>query len=98
MAKAATHHLMESFSLMEGSGSDARIANVILPMTIDTPMNRQFMPDADFGTWSCPTEIAEEILSWVDGSASPPPPLLCLFFAHARARVGRAWLSNTSVL
>ena len=73
MAKAATHHLMESFSLMEGSGSDARIANVILPMTIDTPMNRQFMPDADFGTWSCPTEIAEEILSWVDGSASPPP-------------------------
>ena len=73
MAKAATHHLMESFSLMEGSGSDARIANVILPMTIDTPMNRQFIPDADFGTWSCPTEIAEEILSWVDGSASPPP-------------------------
>jgi len=32
--------------------------NAILPSTIDTPANRSSMPDADFGTWVKPEQIA----------------------------------------
>jgi hypothetical protein len=31
------------------------------------------MPDADMSTWTCPNEIADEVLSWVDGRETPPP-------------------------
>jgi hypothetical protein len=33
-------------------------------MTIDTPMNRKFMPDADFTSWTKSEDIAEKILEW----------------------------------
>jgi len=33
-------------------------ANAIMPSVIDTPMNREMMPDADFSTWVRPAEIA----------------------------------------
>jgi NAD(P)-dependent dehydrogenase (short-subunit alcohol dehydrogenase family) len=36
--------------------------NAILPGTIDTPRNRADMPDADFGRWVAPDDIAEVIL------------------------------------
>jgi NAD(P)-dependent dehydrogenase (short-subunit alcohol dehydrogenase family) len=35
--------------------------NAVLPSVIDTPANRAAMPDADFGTWVTPDEIAEVI-------------------------------------
>jgi len=37
-------------------------ANVILPGTMDTPANRQAMPDADFSKWLSPKRVAELIL------------------------------------
>ena len=47
MAKAAVHQLVKSLG-KSGSGlpKDA-CALGILPITLDTPMNRKFMPDAD---------------------------------------------------
>lgn len=42
----------------------------ILPTTIDTPSNRKAMPDADFETWTKPTDIAREIGTWIE-----KPPL-----------------------
>ena len=38
--------------------------NAIVPTTIDTPANRMAMPDADFGTWTAPAEIAK-VVSWL---------------------------------
>jgi NAD(P)-dependent dehydrogenase (short-subunit alcohol dehydrogenase family) len=35
--------------------------NAVLPSVIDTPFNRQSMPDADFETWVAPEEIARVI-------------------------------------
>jgi NAD(P)-dependent dehydrogenase (short-subunit alcohol dehydrogenase family) len=35
--------------------------NAVLPSVIDTPFNRQSMPDADFDTWVHPDEIARVI-------------------------------------
>ncbi|MDI9547974.1 MAG: SDR family NAD(P)-dependent oxidoreductase [Chloroflexota bacterium] len=37
-------------------------ANCILPGTIDTPENREAMPDADFSRWVTPESLAEVIL------------------------------------
>lgn len=36
-------------------------ATVIVPSTIDTPANREAMPDADFTKWVAPADIAEGI-------------------------------------
>jgi NAD(P)-dependent dehydrogenase (short-subunit alcohol dehydrogenase family) len=36
--------------------------NAVLPSVIDTPANRASMPDADFGTWVTPAQIAGVIL------------------------------------
>jgi len=36
-------------------------ANAVMPSVIDTPMNREMMPDADHGTWVDPADIAQVI-------------------------------------
>ena len=47
MAKAAVHQLVKSLG-SEGSGlPSGACALGILPVTLDTPMNRKFMPNAD---------------------------------------------------
>ncbi|KAF5902274.1 dihydropteridine reductase, partial [Clarias magur] len=52
MAKAAVHQLCQSLG-GDKSGLPAGAAAVaILPVTLDTPMNRQFMPDADVTSWT----------------------------------------------
>jgi len=38
----------------------------ILPTTIDTPMNRQAMPTADFTKWTKPIDIAKQIGQWIE--------------------------------
>lgn len=37
-------------------------ANAIMPSVIDTPMNREMMPDADHSKWVDPTEIADVVM------------------------------------
>ncbi len=44
----------------------------ILPTTIDTPMNRMAMPQADFGEWTKPVDIAKEIGMWMERPAIRP--------------------------
>jgi NAD(P)-dependent dehydrogenase (short-subunit alcohol dehydrogenase family) len=43
-------------------------ANVILPGTIDTAMNRKFMADADFSKWVQPSSIAS-LITWLVGDS-----------------------------
>ncbi len=38
--------------------------NAIVPTTIDTPANREAMPDADFSAWTPPGEIAK-VVAWL---------------------------------
>ena len=53
------------FRLAELMNDEAKgrhvVTNVIVPSTIDTPQNRQSMPDADFTKWVKPEEIADII-------------------------------------
>jgi len=47
----------------ELAGSKVRV-NAVVPTTIDTPANRAGMPDADFGGWTPPAEIAR-VMCWL---------------------------------
>lgn len=71
MAKAAVHQLTKSLG-SEGSGLPSDSLTVaILPVTLDTPMNRKWMPKADFGTWTPLTYIAELFMKWTKGEVRP---------------------------
>ena len=59
-SKAAAVALMDSLG-EELKGTGVRV-NSILPRIIDTEVNRQAMPDADFSTWPSPEEVARVIL------------------------------------
>jgi NAD(P)-dependent dehydrogenase (short-subunit alcohol dehydrogenase family) len=45
--------------------------NAVLPSVIDTPANRESMPDADFGTWVQPAEIGRVIRFLCSQDSSP---------------------------
>ena len=51
------------------SGAGVR-ANVLLPGVIDTPANREAMPDSDRKGWTAPAEIAEVVRFLVSEEAS----------------------------
>lgn len=70
-SKAATHHLIAS--AVTELPEDATVLGV-LPTTIDTPMNRKFMADADFSTWTKAEDIAEKILEWSNAPNGGRPP------------------------
>lgn len=46
-------------------------ANVVLPSTIDTPANREQMPDADHSKWVPPEQIARVIRFLVSDDSAP---------------------------
>ena len=58
-SKSALIRLTESMSA-ELKDQGIRV-NCVLPSIIDTPDNRQSMPDADFGRWVTPQALAEVI-------------------------------------
>ena len=59
-SKAGVHRLTEALAEeLKGSGVTV---NAVLPSIIDTPVNRADMPDADFGEWVKPAELARIIL------------------------------------
>lgn len=71
MAKSAVHQLTKSLS-EKGSGlPEGSLAVCILPITLDTPMNRKWMAKADFTTWTPPTYVAELLLDWTKGENRP---------------------------
>jgi NAD(P)-dependent dehydrogenase (short-subunit alcohol dehydrogenase family) len=68
-SKAGVMRLTESLA---EELKDANITvNAILPSIIDTPPNRADMPNADFGKWVRPEQLADVILFLVSDAASP---------------------------
>lgn len=67
VGKTAVLRLTESMSAeVKGHGVNV---NCILPGTIDTPANRQAMPNADFSRWVQPEALADVILFLVSDAA-----------------------------
>ncbi|CAG9767142.1 unnamed protein product [Ceutorhynchus assimilis] len=71
VAKAAVHHLTKSLAGKDsGLPSDSTVL-AILPITLDTPMNRKWMPKADFSTWTPLEFIADLFVKWTKGGDRP---------------------------
>ena len=66
--KAALVSLVRTVAL---ENRDAGLtANVVLPGTMDTPLNRKAMPGADFSKWLQPAEVADLVLWLADERAA----------------------------
>jgi NAD(P)-dependent dehydrogenase (short-subunit alcohol dehydrogenase family) len=59
-SKAGVHSLTQS--LADELKGDGVTVNAVLPSIIDTPVNRQDMPKADFATWVAPADLAAVML------------------------------------
>ncbi len=59
-SKSGVHRLTEALA-EELKVVGVRV-NAVLPSMIDTPTNRADMPDADFGKWVTPSDLAEVVL------------------------------------
>merc|ERR1711934_1161105 len=71
MAKAAVHQLTKSLASADsGLPSDAKTF-ALLPTTLDTPMNRKFMPDADHSKWTPLQFISDLLFKWSEGVERP---------------------------
>lgn len=52
MAKGAVHQLCQSLAGKNSGMPPGPAAILVLPVTLDTPMNRKSMPEADFSSWT----------------------------------------------
>lgn len=73
LAKAAVHQLSKSLAQPSSGLPKESCVLTILPVTLDTPMNRKWMPKADFGTWTPLETVAELFQKWTDKSAAGRP-------------------------
>jgi NAD(P)-dependent dehydrogenase (short-subunit alcohol dehydrogenase family) len=63
----------------ESKGKDV-VTSVIVPSIIDTPQNRESMPDADFSTWVTPEQIAGVICFYSgDKAAALREPVIKMY-------------------
>lgn len=70
LAKTAVHSLALNLSTRESIPSTSTVST-ILPEIIDTPSNREAMPNADYSKWSNPVSIAGLLKMWADGDNRP---------------------------
>ncbi|CAL2034998.1 CBN-QDPR-1 protein [Caenorhabditis brenneri] len=72
MAKAAVHHLATSLAEKDSGLPENSSVLTILPVTLDTEMNRKWMPKADHSSWTPLSFISESLLKWTTESSSRP--------------------------
>ena len=56
-------------SLQNELGAHGVRVNAVVPTTIDTPANREAMPDADFTAWT-PTDEIARVMTWLASDAA----------------------------
>jgi len=71
MAKAAVHQLTKSLAGNDSGLPNNTLAVAILPITLDTPMNRKWMPNADHTTWTPLEFVAQLFHKWSIGNERP---------------------------
>lgn len=59
VAKGAVHQLTKSLAKKESGLPKDTLVVAVLPVTLDTPMNRKWMPKADFSSWTPLEYVAE---------------------------------------
>jgi len=71
MAKAAVHQLVKSLAGKKSGLPKDSTSLAILPNTLDTPMNRKWMPKADTTSWTPLGFVADLMLIWTRGEERP---------------------------
>jgi len=71
LAKAAVHQLCKSLAQSDSGLPAGSSVLCILPVTLDTPMNRKFMSGADFSTWTPLEFVAEMFRKWTQAEGRP---------------------------
>ncbi len=78
LAKSLIFRLAELMNA-EAKGHDV-VTCVLVPSTIDTPQNRQAMPDANFASWVKPEDIANTVYYYcTDEAAALREPVIKLY-------------------
>ncbi|KAK8397077.1 hypothetical protein O3P69_005204 [Scylla paramamosain] len=72
LAKAAVHQLTQSLGQENSGMPKGATAVAILPITLDTPMNRKWMSGADFSKWTTLEFVAELFHKWISGQEERP--------------------------
>uniref|UniRef100_A0A673SVX3 Dihydropteridine reductase n=1 Tax=Suricata suricatta TaxID=37032 RepID=A0A673SVX3_SURSU len=65
MAKGAVHQLCQSLAGKNSGMPPGSAAVAVLPVTLDTPMNRKSMPEADFSSWTPLEFLVETFHDWI---------------------------------
>ncbi|XP_076165949.1 dihydropteridine reductase isoform X2 [Ptiloglossa arizonensis] len=71
MAKAAVHHLTKSLAAKQSGLPKNSLVSAILPVTLDTPMNRKWMANADTSAWTSLEFVADLFWKWSQGQDRP---------------------------
>uniref|UniRef100_A0A2I2Y1R6 Dihydropteridine reductase n=1 Tax=Gorilla gorilla gorilla TaxID=9595 RepID=A0A2I2Y1R6_GORGO len=71
MAKGAVHQLCQSLAGKNSGMPPGAAAIAVLPVTLDTPMNRKSMPEADFSSWTPLEFLVETFHDWITGKNRP---------------------------
>lgn len=71
MAKGAVHQLCQSLAGKNSGMPPGSAAIAVLPVTLDTPMNRKSMPEADFSSWTPLEFLVETFHDWITGNKRP---------------------------
>jgi len=66
--KAGVHHLVRSLGAKKSGMPDGSVTVGIAPAMLDTPANRESMPDADPSSWTPLEVVAERIFGWASGT------------------------------
>jgi len=72
MAKAAVHQLTKSLGSAKSGLPEDSTTLALLPITLDTPMNRKWMPKADTSTWTSLEFISDLLFQWASKSSQRP--------------------------
>jgi dihydropteridine reductase len=70
LSKGSTHSLAQLMAAGEDLPKDSSVVT-ILPTVIDTPANRESMPDEDHNTWLPPAHVGDLIRGWADNENRP---------------------------
>ncbi|GMT25951.1 hypothetical protein PFISCL1PPCAC_17248, partial [Pristionchus fissidentatus] len=72
MAKAAVHQLTASLAAEKSGLASGVTVLALLPTTLDTPMNRKWMPKADHSSWTPLSWIADLLHSYLADPTTRP--------------------------
>lgn len=71
LSKAAVHQLIKSLAGDNSGLPKDTLCVGLLPVTMDTVVNRQMMPQADISAWTPTKYIAEILFKWSIGKDRP---------------------------